>query len=68
MTNREIQYGSVEQVAENPKYPFTESQIRYHLLHRNKNGLATAVRKIGKRLYLRLDLFEAWIESQGNGR
>ena len=65
MTNNEIQDSSVEQVAENPKYPFTESQLRHYLLHRHKNGLASAVRKIGKRLYIRVDLFDSWIEAQG---
>jgi hypothetical protein len=34
------------------------------LLCRHRNHLQDAVRKIGKRLYLRVDLFEAWIEKQ----
>ena len=68
MTNNEIQYAAVEQVVENPKYPFSESQIRHYLLHRHRNGLSSAIRKIGKRLYIRLDLFEKWIESQAEAR
>jgi hypothetical protein len=59
------QYLSVQQVAEQDEYPFTLGQIRHYLLTRHKNGLDKAVRKIGKRVYLRRDLFEAWLESFG---
>ena len=34
------------------------------LLKKNKNGLDKCIRKIGKRLYIRIDLFDNWIESQ----
>jgi hypothetical protein len=37
-------------------------------MYRHKNGLEVAVRKIGKRLFLRIDLFDAWIEKQAGGR
>ena len=40
--------------------------MRHYLIMRHKNGLEAAVRKIGKRLYLRNDLFQNWIESQSN--
>jgi hypothetical protein len=58
---------STQQIEESPRYPFTKGQIRHFLLNRHKNGLGKAVRKIGKRLYFRRDLFEAWIESQQQG-
>ncbi len=58
------QYLSPAQIVENPSYPFSTGQIRHFLLKRHKNGLDKAVRRIGKRLYLRRDLFEAWIEEQ----
>lgn len=63
----EIQYLTAMQIVNNNRYPFTEGQIRHYLLHRHKNGLEKAVRKIGKRLFLREDLFNAWIESQAKG-
>lgn len=47
------------------EYPFTIGQIRHFLNNRHKNNLSIAVRKIGKRLYLRKDLWESWLESQG---
>ena len=66
MTN--FEYWSPQQIAESTQYPFTEGQVRHYLLKRHRNGLEKAVRKIGKRLYLRLDLFEAWIEAQSTQR
>ena len=64
----DIQYITAIEIANSTKYPFTEGQIRHYLLHRHKNGLDKAVRKIGKRLFLRVDLFNAWIEQQVGGQ
>jgi len=58
------EYITTNQTVNCGRYPFTEGQLRHYLSHRHKNGLNKAVRKIGKRLYLRRDLFENWIESQ----
>lgn len=63
----DFEYRSLPQIANNPKYPFTMGQLRHYLLNRHKNGLEVAVRRIGKRLYLREDLFNAWIEKQVGG-
>jgi len=57
-------YWSPQQIVASGKYPFTMGQIRHLLLHRHRNGLQEAVRKVGKRLVLRVDLFEQWIDSQ----
>ncbi|HEY4831666.1 MAG TPA: hypothetical protein VIH61_03800 [Waddliaceae bacterium] len=62
MTNYE--YWSPQKIVDSGKYPFTMGQMRHLLLYRHRNGLQTAVRKIGKRLVVRIDLFDAWIESQ----
>ena len=59
-------YWSPQQIASSGKYPFTMGQIRHFLLRRHCNGLQTAVRKVGKRIVLRLDLFDQWIEQQTN--
>ena len=56
-------YLSIREIAEGKEYPFTVGQLRHYLIYRHKNGLEKAIRKIGKRIYLRQDLFEAWIES-----
>lgn len=60
-----VKYLSINQIAQDPRYPFTISMMRHYLLHRHVNGLNEAVRKIGKRLFVRMDLFDAWIEQQG---
>jgi hypothetical protein len=59
-------YRTIRQISESGRYPFTIGQLRYYLMFRHKNGLKKAVRKIGKRIYLREDLFEEWIESQNS--
>lgn len=61
-------YLSIQQIIDSTRYPFSQGQVRHFLLMRHKNGLESAVRRIGKRLYLRQDLFDQWIEKQsGNG-
>ena len=55
---------TIQQIVESGNYPFSLGQLRHYLMYRHKNGLDRAVRKIGKRLYLRLDYFNEWIESQ----
>lgn len=62
--NDNIRYLSIKQVADSNRYPFTIGQMRHFLMMRHRNKLNGAVIKIGKRLYLRTDLFEKWIESQ----
>lgn len=62
----DYQYLTIKQIAESDQYPFSLGQVRHFLTMRHKNGLDAAIRKIGKRLYLRKDLFETWIESQGS--
>jgi hypothetical protein len=57
-------YWSPKQIIVSGKYPFSMGQLRHLLLYRHRNGLQSAVRKIGKRLVLRMDLFDSWIENQ----
>lgn len=64
----DYQYLTPQQIAGSSKYPFTIGQVRNALLFRHKNGLRNAVRKVGKRLVLRKDLWDAWIESQKEER
>lgn len=61
-----IEYWSPQQIVKSGRYPFTMGQIRHLLLYRHSNGLQHAVRKIGKRLVLRMDLFDQWIERQAS--
>ena len=54
---------SIDDLANNEKYPFTKGQIRHFVTKRKENGLATSIRKIGRRLYIREDLFDEWVDS-----
>lgn len=60
-------YCTPQQIVSNGQFPFTIGQLRHLLLHRHKNGLNKVVRKVGKRIVFRMDLFNAWIESQAQG-
>ena len=64
--DNQIVYLAAQQIVDNSRYPFTMGQLRHFLLKRHKNGLDKAVRRIGKRLYLRQDLFDQWIEQQAS--
>lgn len=59
-------YWSPQQIVASGKYPFSMGQVRHLLLFRHKNGLQNAVRKVGKRLMLRVDLLDKWIEDQAS--
>jgi hypothetical protein len=63
MENNKMKYVTKKQLCE--IYPFTDGQISSYLLKRNENGLDKCVKKIGKRIYFRTDLFEEWIDSHG---
>ena len=45
-------------------YPFSRGVFRLMLFKRDSNGLSIAVRKIGKKIYLRKDLLDKWIDDQ----
>lgn len=59
-----IEYLSPKQIVECCKYPFSMGQVRHILLYRHKNGLSKAVRKVGRCIIIRKDLWEAWLEEQ----
>lgn len=58
-----FEYKTIQQIVGEKKYPFTLGQMRAFLLDRETNGLEPAIRKIGKRLYIRTDLFDKWIDN-----
>ena len=60
-----FQYLTLKQIVANDCYPFSLGQMRMLMLYRRRNGLNKAVRKIGKCLFIRRDLFEEWIEFHG---
>ncbi len=64
----EFEYVTLNDLLKRKNYPFTRGQMRAFLMSRDENGLAKAIRKIGKKLYIRVDLFSEWIESHMEAR
>ena len=56
-------YASINDIVNNDDYPFTQGQMRHFVTNRKTNGLATSIRKIGRKIYIREDLFIEWLES-----
>ncbi len=59
------EYWSPQQIVASGKYPFSMGQMRHLLLYRHRNGLQEAVLKVGKRIILKMSLFDSWLDSQG---
>lgn len=58
-------YMTVRQIAQDQSFCFTEAMLRYYILHSHKNGLSSALRRIGNRkLLIRRDSFIEWLEKQ----
>ena len=62
---KEKKYLTFEELANLDTHPFTAGQLRAFLVKRKENGFDKCVRKIGKRIYIREDLFYEWIECYG---
>jgi hypothetical protein len=59
-------YLSVRQMAE--KHPaFSEASLRYHIFHERQNGLAGAIRRLGRKVLIDEGLFFRWVENQKGG-
>jgi hypothetical protein len=50
--------------------PFSEGQLRWWIFMGSSNGLeaASAVVRVGRRVYIDIDRFNDWIEQQNSGR
>ncbi|MDB2613615.1 hypothetical protein N9Y92_00465 [Chlamydiales bacterium] len=64
MIENEHVYCTVKQLGEDKAFCFSEPAIRYYLLHAHKNNLKKAIRKVGRKVLIRRDLFIEWIEMQ----
>ncbi len=56
------QYCTVHQIVSDRSFCFTESMLRYYILHAHKNGFKKVVRRIGRKVVLRRDLLISWLE------
>lgn len=59
-------YMTVKQIAEDPSFCFTVPMLRYYILHAHSNGLTPVLRRIGRKILIRRDLFINWLEKQSN--
>ena len=50
--------------------PFTQNQLRWWIFCEGQNGLADsgAVVRVGRRVYLDVDAFDRWIDTQNRQR
>lgn len=62
-----LRLGTVSMAAEESGV-FSEGALRWRLFHRDENGLAECVVKIGRRVYLDLDAFDRWLKSHRESR
>ena len=47
------------------RYPqFTKSQMRWLVVKKRENGLASGIKKVGRKLYFNTRLFREWLEYQ----
>ncbi|MCC5832508.1 MAG: hypothetical protein JJU12_05640 [Chlamydiales bacterium] len=65
---RDEKYCTIKQIADDPTFCFTVPMLRYYVLHAHKNGLDPALRRIGRKVLVRRDLFIEWIEKQTQKR
>lgn len=62
--NRDQTYCTPKQIVEDPHFCFTMPMLRYYLLHAHSNGLSSAIRRLGRKILIRRDLFIDWLEKQ----
>lgn len=62
--NSNQSYCTIKQIADDPTFCFSVPMLRYYILHSHKNGLAPALRRVGRKIIIRRDLFIEWIEKQ----
>ena len=48
--------------------PFTANQLRWYVFNAADNGLAPAVVRVGRRVYIDTDELDNWIERQNQAR
>ncbi len=55
---------TVKQIVENAYPIITEGKMRWWIFHADKNGLSKAIVRVGGRVYIDKDAFNAWLEGQ----
>lgn len=58
------EFSTIEQLAANNPNLITENRLRWILRERHNNGLAPAVKKLGKNLLVHVPTFVTWLMQQ----
>lgn len=76
MNSQDSRILSVRQLAEDPNYPFTEASLRAHIFNASDrksssgtipgNGLADAIIRKGRRLFIVESRFKSWLDRENN--
>jgi hypothetical protein len=51
-----------------PNSPFSENALRWHIFNAERNGLASALVRVGRRIYIQKSAFNAWLANQSAAR
>ncbi len=62
-----VLYCTPRQLAEDRSLCFSLAMIRYYILHSHSNGLEPCLRRLGRKILIRKDLFLKWLESHSRG-
>ncbi len=58
-------YSSVKETAKTYSDAFSEASLRWIIFNEKTNGFSSCVKRIGRKVLIDLDQFEAWIGKQG---
>lgn len=61
-------FSSVKETAKSYSDAFSESSIRWLIFNEKINGFSQCIRRIGRKVLIDLDEFEAWIAKQGGAK
>jgi hypothetical protein len=62
MLKTDKRYATVKQMSE--IYPIPQGTVKWLIYNEEKNGISHCIRRIGRKIYFDLDLFEGWWDSQ----
>jgi hypothetical protein len=61
-------FSCVKEIAKAYSDAFSESSIRWLIFNEKTNGFSCCVKRIGRKVLIDLDQFEAWITKQGEAK
>lgn len=56
-----VNYIKPDEILSSPEYTLAHDEIQNAIIHRNTNGLGSAVKQVGKRYFFDKKLFDEWV-------